>query len=118
MRISDAIQVIPTLVLALVISGILGPSATNVTLALAFVFTPGFVRLVRGQVVSVREETYVEASRSIGAKTGFIIRNRAAQRGVAAHRAGRRRRRVRAARRSQRSASSGSGRSCPLRAGA
>jgi ABC-type dipeptide/oligopeptide/nickel transport system permease subunit len=76
MRISDAIQVIPALVLALVISGILGPSATNVALALAFVFTPGFVRLVRGQVISVREETYVEASRSIGAKTGFIIRKR------------------------------------------
>jgi len=63
-------------VLALVISGILGPSATNVALALAFVFTPGFVRLVRGQVISVREETYVEASRSIGAKNGFIIRKR------------------------------------------
>ena len=76
MRISDAIQVIPALVLALVISGILGPSATNVGLALAFVFTPGFVRLVRGQVISVREETYVEASRSIGAGTGFIVRKR------------------------------------------
>jgi ABC-type dipeptide/oligopeptide/nickel transport system permease subunit len=76
MRISDAIQVIPAVVLALVISGILGPSATNVALALAFVFTPGFVRLVRGQVISVREETYVEASRSIGAKNGFIIRKR------------------------------------------
>ena len=76
MRISDAIQVIPALVLALVISGILGPSTTNVALALPFVFTPGFVRLVRGQVISVREETYVEASRSIGAKTGYIIRKR------------------------------------------
>ena len=76
MRISDAIQVIPALVLALVISGILGPSTTNVALALAIVFTPGFVRLVRGQVISVREETYVEASRSIGAKSPFIIRKR------------------------------------------
>ncbi len=76
MRISDAIQVIPALVLALVISGVLGPSTTNVAIALAFVFTPGFVRLVRGQVLSVREETYVEASRSIGAKRGFIIRKR------------------------------------------
>jgi ABC-type dipeptide/oligopeptide/nickel transport system permease subunit len=76
MRISDAIQVIPALVLALVIAGILGPSATNVALALAFVFTPGFVRLVRGQVISVREETYVEASRSIGSKRSYIIRKR------------------------------------------
>ena len=76
MRISDAIQVIPALVLALVISGILGPSTTNVAIALAFVFTPAFMRLVRGQVIGVREETYVEASRSIGAKPLFIIRKR------------------------------------------
>lgn len=76
MRVSDAIQVIPALVLALVISGILGPSTTNVAIALAIVFIPGFVRLVRGQVISVREETYVEASRSIGAKRMFIIRKR------------------------------------------
>ncbi len=76
MRVSDAIQVIPALVLALVITGLLGPSTTNVALAFAVVFTPSFVRLVRGQVVSVREETYVEASRSIGASTAYIIRKR------------------------------------------
>jgi peptide/nickel transport system permease protein len=76
MRISDAIQVIPALVLALVIAGILGPGVRNVALALALVFTPGVVRLVRGQVIGVREETYVEASRSIGAKPLFIIRKR------------------------------------------
>jgi peptide/nickel transport system permease protein len=76
MRVSDAIQVIPALVLALVITGLLGPSTTNVALALAVVFTPAFVRLVRGQVISVREETYVEASRSIGASTPYIIRKR------------------------------------------
>lgn len=76
MRISDAIQVIPALVLALVIAGILGPGTTNVALALGLVFTPGFVRLVRGQVISVREETYVEASRSVGAKPLYIMRKR------------------------------------------
>jgi len=76
MRVSDAFQVIPALVLALVIAGILGPSATNVAIALAIVFAPGFIRLIRGQVIGVREETYVEASRSIGAKPVFIIRKR------------------------------------------
>jgi ABC-type dipeptide/oligopeptide/nickel transport system permease subunit len=76
MRISDAFQVIPALVLALVISGILGPSTTNVAIALAIVFAPGFIRLIRGQVIGVREETYVEASRSVGAKPLFIIRKR------------------------------------------
>ena len=76
MRISDAVQVIPALVLALVIAGILGPSTTNVALALAIVFAPGFVRLIRGQVIGVREESYIEASRSIGARPLYIIRKR------------------------------------------
>ena len=76
MRIADAIQVIPALVLALVISGVLGPSVRNVALALGIVFAPGFIRLIRGQVLGVREDTFIEASRSIGAKPLFIIRKR------------------------------------------
>ena len=58
------------------IAGILGPSTTNVALALAIVFAPGFVRLIRGQVIGVREESYIEASRSIGARPLYIIRKR------------------------------------------
>jgi ABC-type dipeptide/oligopeptide/nickel transport system permease subunit len=76
MRITDALQAIPALVLALAIRGMLGPSLLNLTLALAVVFVPGFLRLVRGQVLSVREETYIEASRSIGAKPVYILRKR------------------------------------------
>ena len=76
MRIADAVQVIPALVLALVIAGILGPSTRNVAVALGIVFAPGFIRLVRGQVLGVREETFIEASRSIGAKPLYIIRKR------------------------------------------
>ncbi len=76
MRVADAIQVIPVLVLALVIAGVLGPSIRNVAVALGVVFAPGFIRLIRGQVLGVREDTFIEASRSIGAKPLFIIRKR------------------------------------------
>jgi ABC-type dipeptide/oligopeptide/nickel transport system permease subunit len=57
-------------------SGTFGPGLFKIAISLAIVFVPGFIRLVRGQVLSVREETYVEASRSIGAKPWFILRKR------------------------------------------
>lgn len=76
MRIVDGLQSIPPLVLALTVVGLLGPSLRNVVIALALVFTPSFVRLVRGQVLAVKEETYIEASRSVGAGSLWIIRRR------------------------------------------
>lgn len=76
MRIADAIQTLPALVLALVISAVLGAGLRNATIALAFVFLPTFLRLVRGQVMAVREETYIEASRSIGTSGSYIVRRR------------------------------------------
>ena len=67
MRISDAIQVIPALVLALVIIGDPRSQYRRTSRSRSRSSSrPRFVRLVRGQVISVREETYVEASRSIG----------------------------------------------------
>lgn len=76
MRIVDGVQSIPPLVLALAIAGLLGPSLRNIVIALAIIFVPTFVRLVRGQVLAVKEETYIEASRSVGASTGYIVRKR------------------------------------------
>jgi ABC-type dipeptide/oligopeptide/nickel transport system permease subunit len=76
MRITDAFMAIPALVLALAIRGMLGPSVRNLSIALAVVLVPGFLRLVRGQVLSVREETYIEASRSIGSRQLYILRKR------------------------------------------
>jgi peptide/nickel transport system permease protein len=76
MRIVDGLQSIPPLVLALAIAGLLGPSLRNIVIALAVIFTPTFVRLIRGQVLAVREETYIEASRSVGATSGYIVRKR------------------------------------------
>lgn len=76
MRVTEAMQSIPPLVLALALLGLLGPSVRNIVLALAIIFAPGFVRLVRGEVLAVREATYIEASRSIGASSSFIVRRR------------------------------------------
>jgi peptide/nickel transport system permease protein len=76
MRIVDGVQSIPPLVLALAIAGLLGPSLRNIVIALAIIFVPAFVRLIRGQALAVKEETYIEASRSVGASSGYIVRNR------------------------------------------
>lgn len=76
MRIVDGVQSIPPLVMALTVAGLLGPSLRNIVIALAIVFTPTFVRLVRGQVLAVKEETFVEASRSVGATGAYIVRRR------------------------------------------
>jgi peptide/nickel transport system permease protein len=76
MRIVDGVQSIPPLVLALAIAGLLGPSLRNIVIALAIIFVPTFVRLVRGQVLAVKEETYIEASQSVGASSGYIVRKR------------------------------------------
>jgi peptide/nickel transport system permease protein len=74
MRVMDALFAFPPLVLALTIAALLGPSLNHASIAIAVVFVPNFVRLVRGQVLAVREEAYVEASRSVGASSGRIVR--------------------------------------------
>lgn len=68
MRAMDGILSFPPLLLALVIMGALGPSTTNVTLTLGFVYTPVFVRLVRASVLSEKELEYVIAARCLGAR--------------------------------------------------
>jgi len=67
MRVMDAMFAFPPLLLAITVAALLGKSLHNVIIAVAATFVPGMVRVVRGQVLSVREETYIEASRSAGA---------------------------------------------------
>lgn len=67
MRIMDGLLAFPLLVLALGVIAVLGPDLINAIIALAVVNIPGFARLVRGQVLSVRERDFVLAARSIGA---------------------------------------------------
>jgi peptide/nickel transport system permease protein len=73
MRITDIFLSIPGLLLALAIVGALGPGIKNAMLALSIVWWPGYVRLVQGKTLSLREESFVEAAKSIGASKFRII---------------------------------------------
>jgi peptide/nickel transport system permease protein len=71
-RVTDAMFAFPPLVLALTIVALRGRSSVNLVLAIGIVFVPSFIRLTRGQVLAVREETYIEAARSVGTRSGRI----------------------------------------------
>ena len=72
-RIMDAIQAIPGLVLALAIVSVLKPSTTNAMIAIAMVIIPGNARIVRGAVLSAKQNRYVEAAQAIGCQHPRII---------------------------------------------
>jgi peptide/nickel transport system permease protein len=76
MRIMDGGLSFPPLVLALAIAGVLGPGVNNAALALAVVFFPSFARLVRGQTLAVKSETFIEASQTLGTRTVWIMARR------------------------------------------
>ena len=65
-RITDAMLACPFLILAIALAAFLGPSLGNAMIAIGISTTPIFVRLTRGQVMSVKVEDYVEAARAIG----------------------------------------------------
>lgn len=73
MRVMDGLLALPTLVLALAITAMLGPSLSNAMLAIGITGIPVFARLVRGQVLSVRELEYIQAARSLGARDGRVM---------------------------------------------
>ena len=75
MRVVDAIQAFPNLILALAITAALGPSIANAMLAIGFVAAPGIARLTRGQTLSVREREFVAAARVCGASALDIMRH-------------------------------------------
>ncbi len=69
----DSIFAFPGLVLAIAISAILGPGVVNMAIAIAVVYIPSYFRVVRSQVVTIRELPYVEAAVVIGAKDRHIL---------------------------------------------
>ena len=73
MRVNDALQTIPALVLAMAIAATLGPGLFNVMVAVGVIFAPRFARLVRGQALAVREEAFVESARAVGATHNRIV---------------------------------------------
>jgi peptide/nickel transport system permease protein len=73
MRITDIFLSIPGLILALAIIGALGPGIINSMIALSLVWWPGYVRLVQGKTLSLKEESFIEAARSVGAGNARIV---------------------------------------------
>jgi peptide/nickel transport system permease protein len=72
-RVADAVMSIPALLLALAIVGVLEPNLTSAMVAIGIVYAPRLFRVTRAAALSVREETYVEAARSVGAGPGRIV---------------------------------------------
>jgi len=67
MRLVDMIMVFPGLIFVLLLAAALGPGMGNIIIAITLFGWTGFARIIRGQVLSVREEPYVEAARAAGA---------------------------------------------------
>jgi peptide/nickel transport system permease protein len=76
MRFTDAGLSLPPLILALAIAGTMGPGARNAMIALTIIYTPMVLRLVRGESLSRRQETFIEASESAGTSTPRLLRRR------------------------------------------
>jgi peptide/nickel transport system permease protein len=72
-RFTDVFLTVPGLILAMAVSAALGPSLVNVMWAISLVWWPGYCRLTRAEVLRRKEEAYVEAARSIGARSHRII---------------------------------------------
>ncbi len=73
MRLTDVFLGFPPLLLALAVASLLGPGLANALVAIAITWWPWYTRLVRAQVLSLRETAFVEAARSLGAGHGRIV---------------------------------------------
>ncbi len=73
MRITDIFLTVPALMLAIAVTAALGKGITNVMIGISLVWWPGFARLTRSLVLTIREEAYVEAARSVGAGPARIL---------------------------------------------
>jgi len=73
MRLADITMAFPSIVLALAIAAVLGPSLTNALIAMVLVWWPEYARLMRGQVLSVRNNEYVTAAIVVGVPSSRIL---------------------------------------------
>ena len=73
MRLTDVVFAVPSLVLAMVIAAMLGPDIKNMMIALTAVAWPSYARLVRGDILSVKQRGYVTAARTLGARGPRIL---------------------------------------------
>ena len=73
MRFIDILLAFPGLVLAMLISGLLGPSLVNAMIAVGIMLTPSFARVSRGSVLTVKNEPYIASAKTIGCSNLYII---------------------------------------------
>lgn len=73
MRLTDIVFAVPSLVLAMVIAAMLGPDIKNMMIALTAVAWPSYARLVRGDILSVKQRDYVTAARTLGARGPRVL---------------------------------------------
>ena len=73
MRVVDVMFSIPPIILAITLTGILGPGLNNAMVAIGLVYLPTFARIARGPVLTVVAQEYVEAARASGAGSGRVI---------------------------------------------
>lgn len=73
MRTTELFMAFPTIILALAVTAALGPDIKNAILALVVVWWPSYARVVRGLVLEVKSQEYVEAAHSVGASSGYIL---------------------------------------------
>ena len=71
--IMDSLYAFPGLILAIAIAAVLGPSMLNIIIAISVLYIPTYYRIVRGQTLTVKEEVFVEAAKSIGATRTEIL---------------------------------------------
>ncbi|MGD8403734.1 MAG: ABC transporter permease [Anaerolineales bacterium] len=69
----DSLQAFPAVILALTILALLGPSLVNVVLVIGLAWTPGYARIVRAQVLTTKQNQYIEVERSLGATQRRIL---------------------------------------------
>ncbi len=74
MRIVDVFLAVPELILALAIAAILGPSFRNIILAIAILGWPKYARIIRGQILHIKQNEYVDAAKVIGDSRWRIYR--------------------------------------------
>ncbi|MFW6074891.1 MAG: nickel transporter permease [Chloroflexota bacterium] len=73
MRLTDIFLAFPAIILAMAIAAALGPNLRNTVIALTAVFWPWYARLVRGQILQIKEQDYVEAGRAVGVSVPRLL---------------------------------------------
>lgn len=73
MRLTDIFLAFPAIILAMAIAAALGPNLRNTVIALTAVYWPWYARLVRGQILQIKEQDYVEAGKALGASTPRLV---------------------------------------------